>query len=146
MRTALTQSVLVAMRAREKMDREQAIQYLSSKPDSREDFPFGPQAAVYKVQSKMFALVSHREGNDFINLKCDPDQAFILRDIFPAVRPGYHMNKKHWNTVLLDDSIPTSEVKRMIDHSYSLIIKSLSKKQRLALELKHGPEALYCGQ
>ncbi len=130
------------------MDIQTTKQYLLEKPSAVEDFPFGDQAAVYKVNSKMFALCftqsSGDKGNsDRINLKCDPDQAFILRDIFDAVIPGYHMNKKHWNTVILNGSIPTSEIERMIDHSYGLVVKGLPKKQRTALEIKYGPEQLY---
>ncbi len=117
------------------MNREQAISYLLSKPASIEDFPFGPETAVYKVKSKMFALVSHREGNDFINLKCDPDEAAILRDIFPAVRAGYHMNKKHWNTVVLDGSIPKGEIERMIDSSFTLVVSKMKKSDQTSILL-----------
>ena len=122
--------------------------YLLNKPASIEDFPFGDQAAVYKVNGKMFALCSslasaEYENRDRVNLKCDPEQAFILRDIFDAVIPGYHMNKKHWNTVILNGSIPPGEIERMIDHSYGLVVKGLPKKQRTALEIKYGPDNLY---
>lgn len=130
------------------MDLDRVKTYLLSKPNAEEDFPFGDQAAVFKINNKMFALCfsqkqSVKEGKDRVNLKCDPEQAFILRDIFDAVIPGYHMNKKHWNTVILNGSIPQGEIERMIDHSYTLVVKGLPKGQRLALEIEFGPEQLY---
>ena len=93
----------------------------------------------------MFALFTTDNGVDRINLKCDPDQAFILRDIFEAVIPGYHMNKRHWNTVILDGSIPRGELERMVDHSYALVVKKLPRKDRLPLELNYSPQILYRG-
>ncbi len=122
--------------------------YLLSKPEALEDYPFGEQAAVFKVAGKIFALCffqkSASPGSQLrVNLKCDPDQAFILRDIFDAIIPGYHMNKKHWNTVILDGTIPSGEIERMIDHSYGLVVRGLTKKQRTLLEVVYGPETLY---
>ena len=78
-----------------------------------------------------------------MNLKCDPDEANALRDVFVAVIPGYHMNKKHWNTVILDGTIPVSEIERMIDRSYGLVVKGLKKAERQALELRYPKEQLY---
>ena len=121
--------------------------YLLAKPAAIEDYPFGEDVAVFKVKDKMFAtLVSHRPNDPDpkfrdcaqMNLKCDPDEALALRDIFDAVLPGYHMNKKHWNTVVLDKSIAKGEIQRMIDCSYDLVVKSLKKADRLALALKYG--------
>ncbi|MEH6566793.1 MAG: MmcQ/YjbR family DNA-binding protein [Halopseudomonas sp.] len=120
-------------------------QYLLSKPEAQEDFPFGPEAAVFKVQGKMFALLGQRQGRASLNLKCDPQQAIGLRDLFPAVTPGYHMNKRHWNSVFDDGSIPPGEMQRMIDHSYALVVKGLARSQRLGLEARHGKAALYAG-
>ena len=125
------------------MTADQLKHYLLSKPEALEDYPFGPEAAVYKVHDKMFALVNMREGVLAINLKCDPLQAIQLRDVFSAVLPGYHMNKKHWNTVLIDGSLPDGEIARMIDHSYALVVKSLKKAVRQGLEARHGRELLY---
>lgn len=102
-------------------------QYLLDKPEAKEDFPFGPEVAVYKVRDKMFALIGAEETEVRINLKCDPVEAEQLRMVFDAVIPGYHMNKKHWNTVIINGSIPDGEVKRMIDNSYKLVIKGLGK-------------------
>ena len=117
--------------------------YLLSRPEAIEDFPFGPDVAVMKIAGKMFATYAGGADGTSINLKCDPDQALVLRDIFTAVKPGYHMNKRHWNTVRLDGSVPSGELQRMIDHSYGLVVKGLPKARRQALEIAHGPEALY---
>ena len=113
-------------------------QYLLSKPEAVEDYPFGPEAAVYKVLGKMFALVFHQAGECRVNLKCDPVEAVELRHVFEAVLPGYHMNKKHWNTVRLDGSLPMGEFERMVDNSYRLVVKSLKKAERQGLALRAG--------
>ena len=97
--------------------------YLLTKKDSRKEFPFGPNAAVFKVHGKMFALVAWMEKPVKITLKCDPDDADVLRSLFDGVEPGYHMNKTHWNTVTLDGTVPDSIVLDMIDASYSLVAK-----------------------
>jgi predicted DNA-binding protein (MmcQ/YjbR family) len=91
----------------------------------------------------MFATLVKNGDLASMNLKCDPHEALILRDIFAAVMPGYHMNKRHWNTVTLDDSIPRGEIQRMIDASYSLVVKGLRKAERQALEIRHGREVLH---
>ncbi|GAB1264721.1 MmcQ/YjbR family DNA-binding protein [Aurantivibrio infirmus] len=125
------------------MDYQATKNYLLNKPNALLDFPFGPQAAVFKVKGKMFALLTVQDGVAKMNLKCDPDEALALRDIFPSVIPGYHMNKKHWNTIILDQTIPSGEIERMIDRSYGLVVKSLKKSLRLSLELSVGTEVLY---
>ncbi|MGB1090525.1 MAG: MmcQ/YjbR family DNA-binding protein [Oceanobacter sp.] len=119
------------------------VQYLTSRPEAVEDYPFGPEAQVFKILGKMFALLSYRNGQNYLNLKCDPLEAVQLRDVFEAVQPGYHMNKKHWNTVILDGSVPESEIERMIGNSYTLVVKSLKKGERLGLEARHGSENVY---
>jgi len=86
------------------MDFESLRKYFLDKPGATEDFPFGPSAMVFKVRSKMFALIAVEETPLRINLKCDPELARHLRAAYDAVQPGYHMNKKHWNTVLIDGS------------------------------------------
>jgi len=126
------------------MDQFPFRKYLLDKPEAWEDFPFGKDVSVYKIDKKMFALSSSSDGVANLNLKCDPDQAFILRDIFESVVPGYHMNKRHWNTIYLDGSIPRGEIERMIDHSYELVVKAFTRKRRLSLELAHGVDNLYC--
>jgi predicted DNA-binding protein (MmcQ/YjbR family) len=92
-----------------------------------EGFPFGEDALVFKVNGKMFLLLMIDERPLSMNLKCDPALAIDLRERYDSVRPGYHMNKKHWNTVVLDGSIPTAEVRKMIDHSYELVVRSLGR-------------------
>ncbi|ARU58252.1 hypothetical protein OLMES_4236 [Oleiphilus messinensis] len=125
------------------MDYVQAKEYCLNKPAAREDHPFGPEVTVFKVKEKMFGTLSENEGVGQMNLKCDPQQALMLRDIFESVMPGYHMNKKHWNTVILDGSIPIGELQRMIDHSYTLVVKGLKKTERQALELRFPAKELY---
>ena len=95
-------------------------EYCISKADVTEGFPFGEDTLVFKVNSKIFALVN-LDGDLSLNLKCDPAFAIELREKYSSVLPGYHMNKKHWNTVLLDGSIPDAEVFSWIDHSYNLV-------------------------
>ncbi|HOA37062.1 MAG TPA: MmcQ/YjbR family DNA-binding protein [Flavihumibacter sp.] len=93
-----------------------------------EEFPFGPETVVYKVGGKIFALA----GIDLfesINLKCDPEKALELREAFEAVKPGYHMNKKHWNTVLMDHSIPDKTINGWIEESYQLVAAKLPGKK-----------------
>jgi predicted DNA-binding protein (MmcQ/YjbR family) len=78
-----------------------------------------------------------------MNLKCEPTEALMLRDIFESVIPGYHMNKKHWNTIKLDGSVPDNEIKRMIDNSFGLVVKSLKKSDRQQLQLHYSEQQLY---
>ncbi len=113
--------------------------YLLSKPEAQEDFPFGPDAYVFKVQGKMFALLYHKDGKARVNLKCEPRQAQELRDVLSSVLPGYHMNKTHWNTVILAGDVPAGELQRLVDHSYALVVKGLTRAQRNYLETRYGP-------
>lgn len=110
--------------------------YCVELPGTEECFPFAPNIYVYKIRGKIFAILGTEQGEGWLNLKCDPDQALALRDIFPAIRPGYHMNKKHWNTLRLDGTVPEQEIKRQIDQSRELVIKSLPKLQRQTLLIK----------
>jgi predicted DNA-binding protein (MmcQ/YjbR family) len=107
------------------MDLAQFREYCLSKPRATESTPFGPDVVVFKVGAKMFALAALDEVPTTVNLKCEPDLALDLRDRYEQVRPGYHMNKKHWNTVEIDTGIPDPELRKMIDHSYELVAKSL---------------------
>jgi predicted DNA-binding protein (MmcQ/YjbR family) len=111
--------------------------YCGSKKGAQETFPFDQSTLVFKVMNRMFALMSHehKEGEPLtINLKCDPALAEILRSTYEAIRPGYHMDKRHWNTVTIDGSIPDDEIYRMIDDSYTLVVAGLTRKDRAALE------------
>ncbi|MFE3458879.1 MmcQ/YjbR family DNA-binding protein [Nocardiopsis aegyptia] len=102
-------------------------------PEATESEPFGPGALVYKVSGqKLFALLlgGSGDGPATVNLKCDPELALELRHQFPAVTPGYHMNKRHWNSVLLDGTVPDDEVLEMLRHSYVLVARSLRRADR----------------
>jgi predicted DNA-binding protein (MmcQ/YjbR family) len=101
-------------------------------PEAIEDQPFGPGALVYKVRGKMFALVAP-ENPPSVSLKCNPVLATMLRDTYPAVTGGYHLNKRHWNTVVIDGSVPTDELLEWIEHSYDLVVKGLPKRDRQEL-------------
>ena len=103
----------------------------SAKIGSSEETPFGPETLVYKVAGKMFALLRVNTPLS-MNLKCDPQEAMIIRESFSAVTPGYHMNKKHWNTVKLDTELDKQLIKGWIDDSYDLVIASLPKKTQAA--------------
>lgn len=101
--------------------------YLMQKPSARRDMPFGADVLVFKVLNKMFALLAWQDEPLTIALKADPVDAIILRREFKAVKPGYHLNKKHWNTVTLDGSIPDDEIQRMIDDSYELVVRGMTR-------------------
>ena len=104
--------------------------YLLKKKGATESFPFGEDVAVFKVGTKMFSCCIINEKPLKANLKCDPLIAMELRDQYPAVKPGYHMNKRLWNTVEMDGSIPEDEILEMIDNSYELVFKGLNKSER----------------
>jgi predicted DNA-binding protein (MmcQ/YjbR family) len=112
------------------MDVAEFREYCLTKPGATEGTPFGADVLVFKVGGKMFALAALDEVPPTVNLKCDPELALDLRDRDEQVRPGYHMNKKHWNTVEIEGGIPAAELRRMIDHSYELVAKSLPKAAR----------------
>ena len=98
-----------------------------------EDYPFGPETSVFRVEGKMFALSALAREPLSVNLKCEPGLAEALRDAYPAVRPGWHMNKRHWNTVTLDGSLPDDTILAMIEDSYDLVVAGLSRAKREAL-------------
>ena len=120
------------------MNGDQAKAYFLSRPEAVEDFPFGIDTQVFKIKGKMFGFLRYKSDIGHINLKCDPEEARILRDIFKSVIPGYHMNKEHWNTLILNGSIPRKEIERMIDVSYGLVVNNLKKRDRLTLEFRYG--------
>jgi len=105
------------------MNIESLREYCLSKPGAEETLPFGPDTLVYKVNGKVFLLTGLDEEQLSFNVKCDPDKAIELREEFPCVIPGYHMNKKHWNTVIVDGRLSGKQVKEMIDDSYGLVKK-----------------------
>ena len=108
-------------------------EYCLQKSGVTEGSPFGPEHIVFKVGGKMFALLALDEIPPVANLKCDPDRALELRDRYEDVTPGYHMNKRHWNTVQLVGAIPNLEIRQMIDHSYDLVLQSLPRAARKRL-------------
>ena len=112
------------------MDFETLRSCLMSKPGAVEDFPFDNVTLVIKVSGKMFALTDITEDPLRVNLKCDPVKAEFLRAHYQSVIPGYHMNKRHWNTVILDGTIPDAEILAMIDDSYNLVVQGLPKARR----------------
>ena len=117
------------------MNYSDARSYLLNKPLAIETFPFGPDVAVMKVQGKMFATLAMNDGVANMNLKCDPHEALILRDMFESVIPGYHMNKLHWDTVILNGTVPDGEVKRMIDNSFLLVVDTLTKAKQQSVRV-----------
>ena len=98
-----------------------------------EDFPFGPEASVFKVAGKVFAITRLANEPLEVSLKCDPEIALSIRATYPAIRPGYHLNKRHWNTVTIDGSLSEQMVLELIEDSYDLVVKSLTRAQRAAL-------------
>lgn len=115
------------------MNVEQLQNAMLSKKGAVEETPFGPQALVFKVMGKMFGLIAWEENPLSMTLKCDPDFALSLRAEYEAVTAGYHMSKKHWNTIVLDGTVPDDLIMTMIDESYALVVKGLKKAERLEL-------------
>lgn len=114
------------------MNIEEYRAYCISKLGVTEGFPFDGNTLVFKVMDKMFALTDVDLFKS-INLKCDPELAIKLRESYPAVQPGYHMSKKHWNTIDMDGSVSNQQIKQWIDHSYDLVVAGLSKKLKAEL-------------
>jgi len=104
------------------MDIEQLREYCLSKPGAEEALPFGPDTLVYKVNGKLFLLTGFDVHPLQFNVKCNPDKAIELREEYPdAVLPGYHMNKKHWNTIIVDGTLSNKQLEGFIDDSYGLV-------------------------
>ncbi len=116
------------------LTREEVRDYILSQQGAFEDFPFGDDIPVFKVGNKMFALLNSNKDIMSVNLKGDPDEALYLRDTFEAIIPGYHMNKKHWNTVYVDGSLTDDMVKELIDKSYKLVFSKLKKSEKEMIE------------
>lgn len=109
------------------------LKYCLSKEGAYEDHPFGPEPIVIKVGSKMFALISEKSNKLHVSLKCDSFVAQSLREQYLTVTPGYHLNKSHWNTVVVDGTVPEQELVWMINHSYELVAKNHRNKLRIFL-------------
>jgi predicted DNA-binding protein (MmcQ/YjbR family) len=121
------------MMAQSQSQRERVIAECAAKPGSAEDYPFGDGVAVFKVAGKMFALVSLDAAPGSASLKCDPDLAVVLRGRFPAITAGYHLSKRHWNTIELDGSLPDGELLDLVGHSYDLVVAGLPRPARAGL-------------
>jgi len=117
------------------MNHAQVQNYLLAKPEAIETFPFGDDIHVFKVKNKMFALLGRRNDLMMLNLKCDPDESVALRDIFPAITQGYHMDKKHWISIYFDGTVPVGEVQRLIDNSFLLVVSKMTKKDQQSILL-----------
>ena len=116
------------------MNRDDVLAICLNLPAAEETYPFGEEVAVIKVGGRMFALVPLSEGSGSVNLKCDPAQALELRDAYPGIRPGYHQNKRHWNTVDLDGSVEVDLVLGLIEDSYDLVVAGLPRAARAELK------------
>ncbi len=116
------------------MNIEELRNYCLAKPGVEETLPFGPETLVFKVMGKVFLLSGLEYTPVQFNVKCDPETAIDLRERYPCVIPGFHMNKKHWNTVICDGSVSNSLYRQWIDHSYELIVAALPKKDKAELE------------
>lgn len=103
------------------MDHKTVEEYILSMPNSRLDYPFGKEVAVYKVDDKMYALIQEEKTPVRLSLKCDPRLAQLLREKYESVQAGYHLNKKHWNTIILSGQLPWEEIQGFIRHSYDLV-------------------------
>ncbi len=114
---------------------DEVQEYFLTKPVSTEEQPFGPDVLVYKVLGKMFGTLGFEDEVGRINLKCEPDRALRLRDEHEAILPGYHMNKRHWNTIILDGSLPGQLIRELIDLSWELVVAGLPKKRQAEIEI-----------
>lgn len=116
------------------MNIEQFRTYCLSKKGVTEEFPFDASTLVFKVMGKMFALTGLERIPFSVNLKCDPDDAVELREYHPEITPGYHMSKKHWNTIDCSGSLSIDFLQQLIDHSYTLVVKNMTKKMQQELD------------
>jgi predicted DNA-binding protein (MmcQ/YjbR family) len=112
------------------MNKRKLMDYLIGKQSAKPGYPFGPGTLVFKVGGKMFALLAEDEKPWTMNLKADPDDALALRAAYPSIMPGYHMNKRYWNTIILDGSLPDPLIRELIDQSYDLVVRGLTKIER----------------
>ncbi len=120
------------------MDADAVRAHCLAKPGAEETYPFGPEALVVKVGGKLFAILAEDEEPARVSLKCEPELAEVLRETYPAVVAGYHLNKRLWNTVDLDGSVPSAELVGWIDDSYDLVVEKLPKRVRDRLSTETG--------
>ena len=117
------------------MNIEDLREYCVAKPFTTEGFPFDETTLVFKVMGKMFAIMGLEQEDPFVNLKCDPDKSIELREEYDDIRPGWHMSKKHWNSVYVDRGLDSRLIRELIDDSYDLIVTSLPKKVKAEMGL-----------
>lgn len=120
------------------MNSEQFEKICLAKPEAELTYPFGPEAKVFKVGGKMFALMSNMNGAYGVNLKCEPDEASDLRLEYEGIKPGYHMNKDHWNTIEFESDVPDDLYEYLVDNSFALVVSSLKKSERERFRIVHG--------
>ena len=113
------------------MTLDKLLDHSLSKPDVEESFPFGPDVLVLKLHGKVFLLIPLNNYPIQFNAKCDPERAILLREEYASIIPGYHMNKKHWNTIILDGTIPNSLIFELVDHSYDLVKSNPRKRNNV---------------
>jgi predicted DNA-binding protein (MmcQ/YjbR family) len=114
----------------QRMDAPGLRRWCLGHPGAIEDFPFGPEHSVFKVAGKMFALSALDRAPLEVSVKCEPELAVQLRNTYPAIRPGYHLNKRHWNTITLDGSLPDQLVRDLVEDSYDLVVSALPRRMR----------------
>jgi predicted DNA-binding protein (MmcQ/YjbR family) len=115
------------------VNRDDVIRFCLGRPGAQETYPFGDGVAVFKVGGRMFALVNLGDGPGVVNLKCDPARALELRDAYAGIRPGYHQDKRHWNSVDLDGSVEDDLVRELVEDSYDLVVARLPRAVRAGL-------------
>jgi predicted DNA-binding protein (MmcQ/YjbR family) len=121
------------------MDAAELRRWCLAQTGAVEDFPFGPETSVFKVGGKMFALSALDRAPLEVSVKCEPELAIQLRDTYAAIRAGYHLNKRHWNTVTLDGSLPDQLIRDLVEDSYDLVVSALPRRTRE--QLGWAPEA-----
>ncbi len=134
-------SVRIAKEVAALMKREEIRRHCLARPGTTEERPFGPDTLVFKVMGKLFALTGDEPEPSSINLKCDPDDSLALQSEFEGVRPGYHMDKRHWITVTLHSDVPRSLLLELIDDSYALVVARLPRRARESLKHLRPPKA-----
>ena len=116
------------------MDIESFRDYCLNKKGANESLPFDENTLVFKVLSKVFAITNLTKTPFSVNLKCDPEKAIEIRELYSEITPGYHMNKKHWNTIIFEGEVPTNILYELIDHSYNLVVEKMTKKEKATLK------------
>lgn len=115
------------------MNVEEFRDYCLAKKHVTESFPFDKETLVFKVADKMFALIGLEQKPSRVNLKCNPEKSIELREQYPEIYAGYHMSKKHWNTLIIEGNLTNKLIKELVDHSYNLVVQGMAKKKQKEL-------------